>query len=85
MSEDIVERLRWNDLPLDHEAADEIERLRTQLERGKAHAKERVALIEENKRLRADRDEARKAARKICDFAEVSFALPWLESEASDE
>ena len=29
----------------------EIERLRTQLERGKAHAQERIALVEENKRL----------------------------------
>jgi len=35
-------------------------------------------------RLRAERDEAREAAQKICDFAEVSFVLPWLESEVDD-
>jgi len=37
------------------------------------------AKADEIKRLRTERDEAREAAQKICDFAEVSFALPWLE------
>ena len=43
------------------------------------------AAADEIERLRADRDEAREAAEKICDYAELSMRLPWLESEANDE
>ena len=58
---DIIRRLRdpdpaWkeDDIPdLLEDAAMEIERLQTQLRRGAAHAKERVALQAENERLRA--------------------------------
>jgi len=40
---------------------------------------------DEIERLRNERDEARRVAQKICDFAELSMPLPWLESEVSDE
>ena len=62
---------------------EEIERLRTQLERGKAHAQERVALIEENQRLR---DELRHLQRKV-DHGCAGFYCEDCdkESEVSDE
>jgi len=44
------------------EQQEEIERLRTQLERGKAHATERVAMIKENEQLR---NELRHLQRKV--------------------
>jgi len=94
MSDDIVERLRWNDLPLDHEAADEIERLRAELallaDAGTGYSQQTLdAVTAERDRLRAERNEAREAARETCHYSEVTgnppldgwyAKWPWLQS-----
>jgi len=65
MSDDIVTRLRLFNYPLEREAADEIERLRTQLEMWQDGNIMSESHHDEIKRLTAERDEAR---REVCNL-----------------
>ena len=86
---DIVDELRWNDLPLDHTAADEIERLREELAlEKKEHQADAETIwpsvereMNRNQKLRdaiedltAERDKYREAAEIFRDFGEFDLA-----------